>query len=315
MRVLLLFLDGIGLGDDDPTVNPFAVAHMPHLTALTNGHRWLRTIGKQEHTRATFIPTDPRMGVSGRPQSGTGQAAILTGLNVPQRIGEHYGPKPNAATRDILAHDNLFKQVVGAGKRAALLDAYPDGLHHDIARGKTLRSSIQLAAHEAGLPLFGIQDLLDRRALTPEWTGKSWHDYLKLYDTPVYTPFEAGQQLVRLANDYDFAMHSHWMTDHVGHRGPLTLGVELLELFDGVMAGVLDSWPDEEGVVIITSDHGNLEDISSRNHTENDVPTLIIGNARHQVAEKLRTLADITPAILRLLQIEPQPLVESPIHN
>src|SRR5881394_3334483 len=99
MHILLIFLDGIGLGDNNPDVNPFAVANTPTLLSLTNGKRWLRETGHQEATRSILVPTDPRLGVAGRPQSGTSQAAILTGRNIPQIIGEHYGPKPNEATR------------------------------------------------------------------------------------------------------------------------------------------------------------------------------------------------------------------------
>lgn len=301
MHILMLFLDGIGLGDDAPNRNPFAAADTPTLHALANGHRWLRDTGYQHSARAILVPTDPRLGVPGKPQSATGQAAILTGLNVPQIIGEHYGPKPNAAIRDLLAQDNFFKQVRARGLNAALLDAYPPRLHDDIARGKTLRSSIQQAAYEAGQELFGLDDLLAHRALTPEWTGQSWHTYLKLTATPVYTPHEAGRRLVELSRAYAFAMHSHWMTDLVGHRGPLSRGVELLELFDGVMAGLLDAWDDDEGLVIITSDHGNLEDVSSRSHTENDVPTLVIGREKTAFADGLRDLSDLVPHMARLL--------------
>jgi 2,3-bisphosphoglycerate-independent phosphoglycerate mutase len=301
MHILLLFLDGIGLGDDDPDVNPFAVANTPNLLALTNGKRWLRGIGRQESKRANFVPTDPRLGVPGRPQSATGQAAILTGKNVPQMIGEHYGPKPNLAIRELLAEDNFFKQVVAHSKKAALLDAYPPMWHHDHDRGKSLRSSYQQAAYESGQRLFGLEDVKAGEALTPEWTGESWHTYLKLKDTPVYTPFEAGQQLVKLSREYDFAMHSHWMTDMVGHRGPLQRGVDLLELFDGVMAGVLDCWDDAEGLVIITSDHGNMEEIGNRNHTENDVPTVIIGQEKTAFAEGLHDLSDLVPRMSKLL--------------
>lgn len=301
MHILLLFLDGIGLGDNNPAINPFAAAHLPTLNALANGHRWLRETGFQQSARALFIPTDPRLGVPGRPQSATGQAAILTGLNVPKLIGEHYGPKPNAPVREILARDNFFKQVRHHGLPAALLDAYPAGLHHDIARGKTLRSSIQQAAYEAGQEMFGMDELKARRALTPEWTGQSWHAYLKLTDTPVYTPYEAGRLLVEISRHYAFAMHSHWMTDMVGHRGPLERGVELLELFDGVMAGILDAWDDDEGLVIVTSDHGNMEDLSSRSHTENDVPTLVIGSEKAAFADGLRDLSDLTPRMAALL--------------
>lgn len=301
MHILLLFLDGIGLGDDDPTINPFAAANLPTLTKLTNGQRWLRDIGRQESARSIFIPTDPRLGVPGRPQSATGQAAILTGLNVPQLIGEHYGPKPNPAIRSLLAEDNFFKQVIAHGKKAALLDAYPPVWHHDHNRGKSLRSSYQQAAYEAGQQLFDLEALKQGKALTPEWTGDAWRSYLKLNDSPVYTPYEAGQKLVQLSREYDFAMHSHWMTDMVGHRGPLERGVELLETFDGVMAGLLDAWDDDEGLVIITSDHGNLEDLGTRNHTENDVPTLIIGREKQAFAEDFSSLIDIVPKMAELL--------------
>lgn len=301
MHILMLFLDGIGLGEDDPNVNPFAGANMPTLLSLTNGKRWLKGIGRQESEHAIFIPTDANLGVPGRPQSATGQATILTGKNIPQMIGEHYGPKPNAPIRELLAEDNFFKRVVAGGKKAALIEAYPPMWHHDHNRGKSLRSSYQQAAYEAGQQLFGIEEVKEGKALTPEWTSEAWRSYLKLRDTPSYTAEEAGQKMVQISRDYDFAMHAHWMTDMVGHRGPVERGVELLELFDRVMTGVLDEWADSEGLIIITSDHGNLEDVSHRNHTENEVPTLIIGNGKEAFAEGLRDLSDFVPRMEKLL--------------
>lgn len=301
MRILLIFVDGIGLGDDDPAVNPFAVAHMPTLTALTNGQRWLRGIGRQVSQRAIFVPTDPRLGVPGRPQSGTNHAVILTGRNVPQLIGRHYGPKPDAATRALLAQDNLFKRLRDAGKQAALIVGYPDGLLASMARGKTLPSGIQQAALSAGQVLFTIDDLQAGRALTAEWTGHALREHIKDDRIPTLTPFEAGRQLVALAGHYDFALHSHWMTDYVGHRGQLAQGVDLLETLDGVMAGVLEAWDDDAGLVILTSDHGNMEHIGDRRHTENDVPTLIIGADKAAFADGFASLLDITPRILQRL--------------
>ncbi len=300
MHILMLFLDGIGLGDNDPTVNPFAAAHMPTLTALTNGHRWLRDMGRQESARALFIPTDPCLGVPGRPQSGTGQATILTGKNVPQITGRHYGPKPDADTRKLLAADNFFKQVVNAGKTAALLEAYPPRWHKGINRGKSLRASFQLAPHEAGLPTFGEAEIYSGQALSGDWTGEGWRSQLGYADTPVYTPHEAGVKLVELSRQYDFAFHSHWWSDIVGHRGPIEDGIRILELFDGVMAGVLAAWDDDEGVIIVTSDHGNMEDVSTRKHTENDVPGLIIGSQKDVFAD-VRALTDFVPRMAALL--------------
>jgi len=303
MHILFLFLDGIGLGDDDPTVNPFAAADLPTLHRLTNGKRWLRDTGIQRSQRAVFIPTDPRMGVEGRPQSGSNQAAMLTGRNIAAIIGRHYGPKPNEAIRNILTEDNFFMMVRRAGKTAAMLDAYPPRLLQDIERGKTLPSSNQYAAIASGQALFTIEDLRQRRAITAEYTGEAWHKHLKLADTPLYSEYDAGRLLVELSQQYDFAFHSFWMTDFVGHRGSLEQGVELLELFDGVLAGVLDAWDDDEGLVIISSDHGNMEKIGDRRHTENDVPTLIIGNEKDTFAEGFAQLTDFVPRMRRLLGV------------
>lgn len=301
MHILMIFLDGIGLGEDDPTINPFAIADMPTLTALTNGKRWLRGIGRQESSRAIFIPTDPRLGVAGRPQSATGQATILTGRNIPRLIGEHYGPKPNPAIREILAEDNFFKQVIERDMKAALLEAYPPRFHRGINSGKHLRSSYQQAVYEAGLPLFTEERLYAGEALAGDWTGEGWRSQLGYEDTPVYTRYAAGVRMVEISRQYDFAFFSHWFTDIVGHRGPLEDGVALLELFDGVMAGALDAWDDDEGVMIVTSDHGNLEDISDRRHTENDVPTLIVGREKAIIADGLRDLSDLVPRMAKLL--------------
>ena len=78
--------------------------------------------------------------------------------------------------------------------------------------------------------------------------------------------------MVELSRRYDFAFFSHWMTDVIGHRGGIEDGVKALERFDAVMAGALAAWDDREGLLIVTSDHGNMEDLSHGKHTENDVP-------------------------------------------
>ena len=300
-RILALFLDGIGLGEDDPQKNPFAAADMPTILELTGGRRWLAKTGRQHTARAVFIPTDARLGVPGLPQSGTGQASLLTGLNVPQITGRHYGPKPDLQTRQLIAKHSYFKRLVERGKKAQLLTAYPPRLLHDFDRGKTLRSSIQQAAYESGQAHFTVDDVRRRQALTAEWTTESWRKHLKIDCAARYSAREAGRLLARLARNYDFAFHSHWLTDRIGHRGPLARGVELLEMFDQVLRGLLDEWDDDEGLALVVSDHGNLEDISVRRHTNNDVPTLIIGSRAAEFAIGYKTLADFVAACDKML--------------
>lgn len=302
-HVLLIFLDGIGLGDDDPATNPFAAADTPTLHALAGGQKWLRATPRTDSERALFIPTDPRLGVAGRPQSATGQATILTGRNIPAEIGEHYGPRPNRPVRAILDQDNLFKTLVGAGKSAALINAYPPGFFRALESGRRLPSSIQQSALAAGLPLFTEDDIYSGAAMSPDWTGEGWREELGYSDTPIYSPVEAGAKLAALAKQRDFTFFSHWHSDVIGHRGPFERGVSLLELFDGVMAGLLDAWDDDDGVIVITSDHGNMEDLSVRKHTQNDVPTIVIGSARHEFANGMTDLTGITPGVLRVLGV------------
>jgi 2,3-bisphosphoglycerate-independent phosphoglycerate mutase len=301
MHILILFLDGIGLGDDDVTTNPFTAAHLPTLNALANGHRWLRTTGLQQTVHASFIPTDACLGVTGRPQSATGQATILTGRNVAQAVGEHFGPRPNDAVRRSIDQGNIFSNLVARNKRAALLEAYPTSWHQRVASGKLLHSSYQYAVHAAGLPVFGPDELQKGEALAGDWTGEGWRTHLGYADTPIYTPTAAGRKLVELSRQYDFAFFAHWMTDLVGHRGTMTEAVALLERFDQVMTGILDIWTPDEGLIIITSDHGNMEQIGDRKHTENDIPTVVIGAGHAEFARDFRSLTDHAGRIERLL--------------
>jgi hypothetical protein len=299
--ILFIFLDGVGLGDDDAENNPFAVADLPTLTGFTNGRRWLRALPRIESDASVFIPTDATLGVPGRPQSATGQATILTGLNVPQIMGRHYGPKPNPKIAAIIRRDNLFKWLSAHGSLVRFLNAYPPGFFEALGSGKRLLAAIPLAVQSAGLPLPDREALLDSRALSADFTGEGWHSHLGDYDIPIYSLQEAGHLMARLACEVDFAFFEHWPTDLIGHRGPLGEGVKLLERLDSVLAGVLEVWDQNAGLIIITSDHGNLEDLSCRNHTRNPVPSLIIGRDWQEVAEDICDLTGFAHGIRRLL--------------
>ena len=98
---------------------------MPTLSGLLGGQPLIAEAAPREEARATLLSIDACLGVEGTPQSASGQAALLTGRNVPAEIGGHYGPKPNRPIASILEADNVFKEVIRRGGRAALLNAYP----------------------------------------------------------------------------------------------------------------------------------------------------------------------------------------------
>jgi hypothetical protein len=302
-RVLFLFLDGVGLGPDDPQVNPFAAANLPNFSELLNGRRLVAGSAPWDGDRASLRAVDALLGVDGSPQSATGQAALLTGRNVPALVGEHYGPKPNQAVAEIVRADNLFKQVLQRGGSAALLNGYPPRYFQSIESGHRLYSSIPLAATAAGLELKSVEDMQAGRAMAADFTGAGWAAQPGFPAAPIYSPEQAGHQLALLAQQYDLAWFDYWVSDLVGHRGELADAVALLENLDGVIGGLARAWGDRGDLIVISSDHGNLEDLSRRGHTRNPVPALLIGRQEERLAfaAHLQDLTSFAPAILALI--------------
>jgi len=300
-HVLFLFLDGVGLGAADPRRNPFLQARMPALDGLLGRGWYLASRGLIRGTLASLAPTDACLRVPGRPQSATGQASLMTGRNMAAEIGAHYGPKPTREIAAALKTGNLFARVERESGRAALLNPYPRRFFETIESGRRLLSVIPLAAQAAGLTLRTHADLVAGRAVSPDFTGEGWRQRLHLPDTPVLTAEEAGIRLARLGLIYTLALLEHWPTDLVGHRQEMGAAVAALERFDRVVAGLLDVWDHRWGTVVITSDHGNIEDLGVRGHTLNPVPTIVIGRGHQMLAEGIRDLTDVAPAVLRAI--------------
>jgi hypothetical protein len=299
MRLLFIFLDGIGLGENNPETNPFARAKMPNLNRLLEGRSLLKESAPFHGEHASLVAVDPGVGVRGLPQSATGQAILLTGINIPAELGYHYGPKPNPDVAAYLKEVTLFSRFAKEGKKAALLNAYPPRYFDGIDSGKRLYSSIPLAVINAGLPLFRHDDLFAGRALSADFTGQGWRTMLGFRDAPLMDAAQAGRKLAALAREYDFALFEYWASDYAGHKQQMENGITLMETFDGVLGGLTENWDD--GLILVTSDHGNMDDLSTRKHTAADVPALVIGDkaAREEFTRGMKDLTHIAPAIWR----------------
>lgn len=301
MKFLFLFMDGVGLGPDESASNPLAKARMPNLQSLLDGRRLVDGAAPLETGRATLLALDPNLGVEGLPQSATGQSVLVTGRNIPAAIGQHYGPKPNQEVRDLLAEGSIFSTLTARGYRAALLNAYPQGYFDAINSGKRLYSAIPQAVTDAGIELKNKEDFYAGRGMAADFTGQGWRSFLKYEDAPVMSEGEAGKHLANLTVSYDFAFFEYWPSDYAGHRQDREAALNLLESFDGVLGGLLESWDDEQGLILITSDHGNMEDLDTRRHTSNPVPGLVIGSPqlRKEFTTGMESLLDVAPAILK----------------
>ncbi|MCY3901578.1 MAG: hypothetical protein OXH98_16405 [Caldilineaceae bacterium] len=300
-RVLFLFLDGVGLGRDDPQTNPLAAAALPTLTGLFGGKPLTASTGRYSRGNAHLIPTDAHLGVQGRPQSATGQAAILTGVNAPARLGEHYGPRPDKRVRDILDEAGIFARLQAAGHATAFVNAYPQRYFDAVNRGKRLLSAVPYAARRGGLRLRTWKDMQARQALSANFTGQGWRTQLGYPDVPLYTPQEAGAQFWRLAQPVRFAFLEHWQSDILGHYRDLRGAIEDFERIDGFLAGLLDAMDWQDTLLVVASDHGNVEDCSTRKHTENPAMTVLIGAHSDRYAQRIRRLDDFAALIAGFL--------------
>jgi phosphopentomutase len=79
--------------------------------------------------------------------------------------------------------------------------------------------------------------------------------------------------------------------------------VEMLHNFDEVLSGLVDAWQERDDLIIISSDHGNLENLEKRGHTLNPVPALCIGpqHLRDQILPNLTDLTSFASAIIDLI--------------
>lgn len=303
MKVLILFLDGVGLGDDSAEVNPFVRYAPPFLSHLLGGARLIRANAGHHSKKLTLRGLDVGLGVAGLAQSGTGQAAILSGLNVPQMLGGHDGPYPSTAVKQILDQHNLFSQLQAQGKRVAYAHAFPPNYHARLGRGKARMSANAYALHTAGVRLRTLDDLRTGRAVSGDITNGYW--FKNQADMPTLTPQQAGQNLVLLAQAYDVSYFDLWTTDVVGHRRNWDDAEALLGLLDGFLAGIVDSLPPEM-LFLIISDHGNFEDLSTKQHTPNPALFMALGPAHPQIAATAQTMTsvlDIAPLVQRVLGV------------
>jgi 2,3-bisphosphoglycerate-independent phosphoglycerate mutase len=318
-RILFLFLDGVGLGEDDPATNPFSQAAMPHLKELLGGHKLvLDGFNTQNDSlllntgRATLLAVDACLGIEGTPQSATGQAALLTGKNVPAWLGEHEGPKPTEPIIELIGQGTLFSRLHQNAREASLVNAFPPRYFESIERGYRLPGVIALSAMLAGMPIHTKQDLFAGKAVSADFSGAGWRSHLGYPGTPVLSINQVGQRLHALAGQADLAMFEYGLTDVAGHHQDLAAARILLDTLDGVIGSLVGSRDDGHPLILVTSDHGNLEDLRTRHHTRNDVPLLLIGSQssretfledlyRQRTCRSKLDLTDISPAILKFI--------------
>jgi len=293
-HLLLVFVDGLGVGNPDPKTNPLLAPGLRALGAL----RLLGDLGEVAVPHFAARAIDATLGVPGLPQSATGQATLLTGVNAAALLGRHLSGQPNAELRRLLARESLFLQLARLGVAGDFVNAFSPELLPCLRRRRLSTSTWAALAGGRGLRTFA--DLAAGRALYQDFTNLFLQT--RGYDFPQCRPEEAGATLAGLSGRLPFLMYEYFLTDFAGHSRDQEFAGVVVRLLDRFLESLLERVDLDRVTVILASDHGNLEDLATKSHTVNPVPLLAWGPWAGEIAGRCRTLADVTPAIVDLFR-------------
>ena len=303
--VLLIFVDGIGLGPNSPT-NPFVDAASPTLRGLLGGPLSLEQcqVGEQLVLRAI----DATLGVEGLPQSATGQTTLFTGINAARRLGRHVAAFPGPRLRSLIENHGILRRARQEGCRVVFANAFSSE-YYDLLEQRRRRPSVTvLSAWNAELELLGIDDLVRHRALSWDLCRDLLAEVVAR-PVPVIRASRAGEDLAGLASQCELAVFETFLPDLAGHRRIEIGSREVVGRLDGLIAGLLRLLPDHV-TVVLTSDHGNFEEPWHKRHTRNPVPLLAFGPQAGRFSD-VESLTGIAPRILQVLGAADEPATHS----
>ena len=299
-RILFVFLDGVGVGPPDPDVNPFLRAgeRLPTLLGLMGGTVPTRDQARTSGPGGHAFGLDATLDVTGTPQSGTGQVALLTGESAAEIFGRHFGPWTPVRLRPLLEERSVLRRAADAGRTVAFANAYPK--EWPGPKGGRRIAGPPLAARAAGA-LHRHEEALDQgRAVASEIVNDGWRRHLGHEALPDVTAREAGANLARISLDADLTLFAHYATDSAGHAQDMGRALDALARVDEFFAGLLSELASDT-LLLVASDHGNLEDVRG-GHTRNPALGLAVGPGARDAAA-LSDLREVAPFILESLGV------------
>lgn len=297
-KVLLIFIDGLGLGADDPAVNPLVRFDPPFFRRLF-GQPLTGKLGRIISDNVCLVPTDARLGVAGLPQSATGQTAIFTGVNAPRQMGRHILGFPGPELTAIIVAHGIMGELAAAGYSVTSANMYTTNYQELVAARKRRHSASTLTILGSGQRLRSPADMAAGEAVYQDITNEMLPAF-GVTDIPAVSPALAGERLAAIAARHNFTLFEYFQTDRRGHKVDWAEAEKIVGVLDGFLAAVKQAAG--EILVMITSDHGNFEDLSVKTHTLNAVPTILFGPGCRQVAAAIGDLTDIKPAIIAYIR-------------
>lgn len=301
MAFIFIFLDGVGLGNEGYS-NPFYSAPTPSIAKILDGNKLTIESADKEYINASLLSLDACLGVQGIPQSATGQTSLFTGINAPNILGYHLNAYPNEQLRNILAQKGIFKELVRNKLTCTFANAYRPGRLKKLFAGDVKHYSCStLITYYAGLEFRSLTDLESGNAVYMDIIN----DHLRElgYDVTLITPEAAAKNLINIAREFSFTLYESFLSDIIGHKGDKHQAEEIVKRIDAFLGSIIDNMDQEKDLLLVTSDHGNLESTTIKAHTKNPVPALIVGKNRKRFVDVLMSKKNITGVVPAILEI------------
>jgi hypothetical protein len=293
----MIFIDGVGIGKKDYKFNPFFKNGFNTFTSLFGSLPSLDKkllVGENKY----LFGADANLGVNGLPQSGTGQASLFCGVNVPKSEGRHFGPFPLTSTVQLIKDKHLLTHYSKKNNGHCFANAYPKVFFNYLNSGKTLLGVTATCCRLNGFRFNKLSDLRQGTALTAEIINDRWNQNLN-YNLPLIKPQTAARRLLRIATKHKFTLYEYYMLDHLGHLRIKDNFNQILNTLDLFLFTILTEYDKRKTTIIICSDHGNFEDLSIKMHTRNPALTITAGKFAEELFKSVKSISDIKPSLVK----------------
>lgn len=295
--VLMIFLDGVGIGKKDKEYNPFFKFGFNTFQTLFGDIPSLENpllIGKNKF----LFPSDANLDVEGLPQSGTGQASLFCGFNAARFVGKHFGPFPYSTTLPKIKEDHILSYYNRNGNKGYFANAYPKPFFDYLKSGRERLGVTAAACRLNKIKFNTVSEVRKGTALTAEIINNRWNERLN-YKLPIIKPQTAARRLLRLAEKNKFTLYEFYLLDSLGHLRIKDEFNRFYNIVDIFLFTILTEMDYKKTTLVICSDHGNFEDLSIKTHTRNPSLTITAGKYAQELFNSVKSIKDIKPSIIK----------------
>ena len=293
-KLLVLFIDGIGLAEKSEN-NPISRLFENE----TDGFGMQLVRSPREFGNSILCPVDAKLNIKGEPQSATGQTTIFTGINAAEFLGYHLPAFPNEELVELILEKSIMKALKNKGISVTSANMYSEKFFEDRRDAIKNRFPVSTLTIEASETEFRMsKEYKEGKAVFADITNELIRK--RGYDIDIISPEEAGKRMRPILDDFDFVFFEYFMTDYFGHKKKHLEVENCVDILNGFVSSIVEDLKLEHESILIISDHGNAEDLTTGGHTYNPVPGLLISkndSARKRISQCL-SLSDIYQFIL-----------------